>query len=221
VKVGQAWQSTVRRAAEVLRSEGAQSLWFRVLGETVYRRMIQVERCLKEPVIEAQAAVPVTVTLLSVSELGEYLAFRPGAEAAEIRNRLERGYKCFVARHEKAIASTCWAATGSARIDYLGCEVQLADDEAYTYDSYTASRFRNLNVPAVRGNEMVRHFRDLGYSRFVAVVVPENKAGFRPAEKVGYRRFGLIGYVKLGRWRHIFCHVLSQSRPIVIRHREE
>jgi hypothetical protein len=219
--VRQAWQSTLRRAAEVLRSEGAQSLWFRVLGETVYRRMILVERCLKEPVIEVQAAVPVTVTLLHENELAEYLAFRSGAEAAEIRNRLERGYKCFVARQADAIASTCWAAIGSARIDYLGCKIQLADDEAFSYDSYTTPRFRNMNVPAVRGNEMVRHFRDLSYFRFVAVVVPENKAAFRPVEKVGYRRFGVIGYVKLGRWRRFFCRVVSPSRPIVLRPRQE
>jgi GNAT superfamily N-acetyltransferase len=186
--------------------------------------MILVERCLNEPVIEAQAAVPVTVTVMSANELDEYLTFRPGAEAAEIRNRLEKGYKCFVARHNEAIASTCWAAIGSARIDYLGCEIQLADDEAYTYDSYTAPHYRNLNVPAVRGNEMVRHFRDLGYFRFAAVVVPENKAAFRPVEKVGYRRFGVIGYVKLGRWRYNFVvgsANCAPSRPIVIRHRQE
>ena len=217
----QTLRSTLHRAAKVLRSEGVRSLGFRILGDTVYRRMILVERHLHEPVVEAQAGIPVTVTVLHENELDEYLAFRPTAVAAEIRSRLEKGYKCFVARQDKEIASACWAAIGSARIDYLGCEIRLADDEAYIFESYTAPRFRNINVAAARGNEMVRHFRDRGYSRFIGALMPENKAAFRPAEKVGYRRFGVIGYVKVGPWRRFFCRVSDRARPIVIHQRAE
>jgi GNAT superfamily N-acetyltransferase len=209
--------SYLRRAAEVLRSEGVRSLWFRILGETVYRRMILIERPLHQPGTEVQPVIAVSVSLLHPNDLDEYFAHCPHADAAGIRTRLKRGYKCFVARHQQSIASTCWAAIGSARIDYLDCEIQLAPDEAYTYDSYTAPRFRNLNIAAARGNEMVLHFRHLGYSRFIAAVMPENKAAFRPAEKVGYRRFGTAGYVRLGLWRRLFCRVDGSSRPLVFR----
>lgn len=33
------WQQILQRASEILRQEGLKSLWFKVFGETVYRRM--------------------------------------------------------------------------------------------------------------------------------------------------------------------------------------
>jgi RimJ/RimL family protein N-acetyltransferase len=204
------------RAAEVLRTEGPVSLWFRILGETVYRRAILIERLLQEPIMEQQAGVNVEVSLLTAGDLDEYLAHRPGSSAADICERFRQGQKCFVARHQNTIASTCWAATGIARIDYLSCEIRPAEDEIYTYGSYTAPQFRNLNIAAVRGNEMVLYFRELGYRRFVAILMPENMAAFRPAEKIAYRRIGIMGYVKLGPWRHFFCRVRSPARGVVI-----
>jgi GNAT superfamily N-acetyltransferase len=204
------------RAAEVLRTEGLRSLWFRILGETVYRRAILIERLLHVPIVEQQAGVEVEVSLLTAGDLDEYLAHRPGSSAAEICGRFRQGQKCFVARHQKIIANTCWAATGTARIDYLSCDISLAGDEVYTYGSYTAPRFRNLNIAAVRGNEMVRYFRERGYRRFVAIVMPENKVAFRPAEKIGYRRIGTLGYVKLGPWRRFFCRVHPPAQGVAI-----
>jgi len=202
------------RAAEVLRNEGLRSLWFRILGETVYRRAILIERLLQEPIVEQQPGVDVEVNLLTASDLDEYLAHRPGSNAADICERFRQGQKCFVARHQGITASTCWAATGAARIDYLSCEIRLAEDEVYTYGSYTAPRFRTLNIAAVRGNEMVRYFRERGYRRFVAILMPENKAAFRPIEKIGYRRIGIIGYVKFGPWRRFFGRVQPPARPV-------
>jgi RimJ/RimL family protein N-acetyltransferase len=179
--------------------------------------LILFERQLGEPIKWATPAVPVTVRFLKASEISDYMAFSPGVIAEEIRKRLEKGDKCFVARHDGTIAQVGWAATGTARIDYLDCEIKLADDEAYIYGSYTAPRFRNLNIPAVRGNQMVQHFRDLGYFRLISALMPENKPAFRPIEKIGYRRFGVMGYVKVGRWRHDFCRVVPGARSITLR----
>jgi hypothetical protein len=204
------------RAAEVLRTEGLRSLWFRILGETVYRRAILIERLLQEPIAEQRAGVDVEVSLLTAGELDEYLAHCPGSSAAEFCERLKQGQKCFTARCQNTIASTCWAATGAARIDYLNREISLAEDEVYTYGSYTAPRFRNLNIAAVRGNQMVRYFRERGYRRFVAILMPENKVAFRPAEKIGYRRIGTIGYIKLGPWQRFFCRVHPPAQGVVI-----
>ena len=43
------WRQAWRRALEVLQQDGPQSLWFKVLSETVYRRVILLERLLDEP----------------------------------------------------------------------------------------------------------------------------------------------------------------------------
>lgn len=195
------WKRMPGRAWEVLRREGIRSLWFHVLGETVYRRMVLLERPLSDPIPEAASGVAVEISLLKAGEVEEYVAFHRGLSAAEVRGRLERGGKCFVSRHQGSIVNACWTAGGSVWIDYLGRSMQFASDEIYVYNNYTDPRFRGLNVSMVRAAVMLRHFRELGYRRLVAVVVPENKAAFRSPDKAGYRRIGVVGYIRIGRWR--------------------
>jgi ribosomal protein S18 acetylase RimI-like enzyme len=196
------WKQMPRRAWDIWREEGFRSLFFRVLGETVYRRMVLFERPLSDPIPSAAATIPVEVSLLEPSEVDEYAAFHPSLDAAQVRDRLNHGGKCFISRHEGSIVNACWTAEGSVLIDYLGCSIQLAHDEVYVYNNYTSPRFRGCNVSIARAAVMLRHFRELGYRRLIAVVVPENKAAFRSPDKAGYRRMGLIGYIKIGPWRH-------------------
>lgn len=196
------WKQTPRRAWQILRQEGFRSLWFHILGETVYRRAVLFERPLSDPIPSASATIPVDISLLKPSEVDEYVAFHPGLDAGEVRGRLDHGGKCFLCRHQGSIVNACWTGEGSVWIDYLGCRIELARDEAYVYNNYTDPRFRGRNIPLVRAAVMLQHFRDLGYRRLVAVVVPENKAAFRSPDKAGYRPIGVIGYIKIGPWRH-------------------
>lgn len=203
------------RAMVAVRERGFRGACLRALRAS-YGQLILCERILSEPVAEARAGTSVTVALLSIEDLHEYLAFHKTAEPTDIRRRFLTGHKCFVARHGDSIASIAWASPVTAHVGYLSLAIQLADDEMYVYGSYTAPCYRNRNIPAVRGNEMVRHFRDLGYSRLIAGVIPTNKPAFRPIEKIGYRRFGRIATVRLGAWRYDFCHTARTSRPITI-----
>ncbi len=196
------WKQMPRRAWQILRQEGFRSLWFHILGETIYRRVLLFERPLSDPIPSASATIPVEISLLKPSEVEEYVAFHPGLDAGEVRDRLDRGGKCFLSRHQGSIVNACWTAEGSVWIDYLGCGIPLARDEAYVYNNYTDPRFRGRNISAVRAVVMLRHFRELGYRRLVAVVVPENKAAFRSPDKAGYRPIGVIGYIRIGPWRH-------------------
>lgn len=211
----QRWTSSkiLQRTAEVLRDEGIKSLWFKVLGETVYRRVALMERRVDEPIAEMTPSVPLTVNLLTEAEVDEYLAFRPEANSAEIRRRLQSKHWCFVARHEGRMVYVCWAATHRIRIDYLAREIQLATDEVYVYETFIASEFRGRNVAAVPYTQMLRYFRDAGYQRVVTVIVPENTPALRLAQKVGVRQFGIMGYMKFGLWRRDFCQVKDNARP--------
>lgn len=196
----QIWQ----RAIEVLRTEGWCSLWFKLWGEILYRRVVIVERSLDEPLPPVEARLPVTLGLLQESEVDEYVAFRPEAEPAEIRRRLQAGQLCFVARHEGRLVQIAWAAIGRARIDYLAREVALAPDQAYCYESFTAPDVRGQNIAAARSVFMQQVLRQADYRRLVAVIMPENKRAFRPAEKAGYRRVGMLRTFWLGPWRWHF-----------------
>jgi hypothetical protein len=75
------WRQVADRAWEIRRTEGLPSLWFRTLGEAVYRRMFLYERLLSDPT-PAAASVPVTISLLRIDQAEECLVFRGGSDAA-------------------------------------------------------------------------------------------------------------------------------------------
>jgi hypothetical protein len=103
-----------RRAAEVLRTEGARSLWFRILGETAYRRAILVERLLQEPVADQQPGVDVEVRPLTPEDLDEYLAHRSGSNVTEIRTRLSHNtvHLTILIRSETSTRRVRWRLRG-------------------------------------------------------------------------------------------------------------
>jgi SAM-dependent methyltransferase/RimJ/RimL family protein N-acetyltransferase len=192
---------------EVIREGGLTSLWFKVLGETFYRRAVLMELHLDQPVLPVSPRVPVAISLLGWDQVDEYCSFRPEADPAQVYQRMDAGRRCFVARHEERIVHACWTADKEARVDYLDREIQLAPGEAYIYESFTSPDFRGQNIAPARLAWMAQYYKDAGYRRLVAIIMPGNVAAFRPPEKVGFRPIGLMGYVKLGPWRHDFCRL--------------
>jgi len=201
------------RIADVWRAGGLKQLWFRSLARTVYRRAVLVEHSLDAPPASVTSRASVEIGLLKERDAADYLRFRQNIGSADFHCRLQQGHVCFAAWHEGRIVSAAWIATGRVWIEYLAREIELARDEAYLYESFTAPAFRGNNIPALRGAHEARYFRDAGYRRLVAVIMPENAAGLRHAEKAGWNAFGMMGYVKLGAWRWDFCRADPKSRP--------
>ena len=179
------------------------TLWVRILGATVYRRVVVLERRLDRSLPEVTARVPARLALLTAADLGHYARFRPDVELGVIQHRLAQGHRCFAAWHEGEIVHAGWAATREAWIEYLGCPFPLEADDVYQFDSFTAPAFRGLDLAGARIAWMARYLRDAELRRLFAVVWPENTAAFRPLEKAGYRHCGWLRVVRLGRWRHV------------------
>ena len=201
------------RAVTIARDEGLRSLWFKILGETGYRRLLVMERPLDKPLADVPLRVPAIIKPLRGSDVGDYLAFRPDTDPAEVRRRLAAGHLCFVARCQGRIVHACWAATGLAWVDYLARGVPLAPDEVYHYDSFTVPELRGRNLSPARVTVAARHFRAAGYRRLVAMVLPESGQARRTLEKAGYCVVGRIGYVRLGRWRWDFGPIRWSRQP--------
>jgi GNAT superfamily N-acetyltransferase len=214
-----------KRSLEVLRNEGVRSLCFRVLGETVYRRAWVWERVLNGAAPEKTCRLAVETRLLASSELDEYDEFCAERESldsgsapglSEIRRRLNAGQLCFIARCQGRIVSSAWMALGRAWIDYLACEVLLAPDDAYLYESYTLPDYRGRGVPTERSRQEVEYLRRKGCRRMIAVISPENRAAVRHAERAGWKPLGVMGCVKLGPWRRLSCRLKEGHAPLVI-----
>ncbi|MEA1970789.1 MAG: hypothetical protein U9N37_04120, partial [Thermodesulfobacteriota bacterium] len=191
-------KSALLRAIEVLKEEGLKSLWFKLLGETVYRRVVVVERILDELIHPMTSRIPVTIKLMEKSDVGEYCEFYLDADRSDIQQRLDSGHWCFTARHQGHIVHTCWAATQVFWFNYLSYEIQLASDEAFIYDSYTDPSYRGLNIAATRSVVMMRFFHSAGFRRLLGVVAPENQSAVRIPQKSGYHPIGTLGFFKIG-----------------------
>jgi len=188
-----------------LRTRPLRDLWFAALASArVYRRLVLLARPLTAPVPEMAAPSPIRIAVLAPEETDAYLAFRPDQSRAEIRGRLERGCLCFAAWHGGQIVHAAWGATQRAPIDYLAREMELAPDEVFVFDAFTAPASRGRSLSPLRALAMGRFYRERGYRRLLTSVHPENRVGFRPLEKVGTRRVGWIGFIGIGPWRWHF-----------------
>jgi GNAT superfamily N-acetyltransferase len=197
----------------VLKEEGIRALFFRVLGETVYRRAIVVEFSPSESIPTFQSRVPVRVELLPARQVDEYVRFRPEADHAVIRSRLEDGQWCFVAWNSGRIASASWVTTHRTSIHYLARQVDLSPGEAYVYEIFTQPELRRANIASVVASEVARHLQNAGYRRVWEIIVPENKSGLRLAAKTGFRRCGTMGKLKFGPWKYEFVRWDRRTRP--------
>jgi hypothetical protein len=198
----------VKQASKVLREEGINSLWFKLLSEIgCYRRLLLLQRSLDESIPEIKLRLPVTIKLLKRTELDEYLIFRPKVNPSCIMDRFRVGHWCFVARYDERIISASWAATHRAWSFYLACEIPLMPDEVYVYDSFTKPEFRGQAIfPAMRAKTML-HFHAAGYRRMIGGVAPENKPMLRAVHKIGFRSFRMMAYIKIGAWRRDFYRI--------------
>jgi GNAT superfamily N-acetyltransferase len=166
---------------------------------------------LDRPLPEVSPRLPVRIGPLTTDDLPAFLRFRPEADAAETRGRLERGTRCFAVWHEDQIVHAGWAVTRQARVEFLDWELPLEPGDVFQFDSHTAPAFRGLDLAGARVAWMARFYREAGARRLLAVVWVKNTAAFRPLEKAGYRRGGWIRAIRLGPFRYVL-HRRSPSR---------
>jgi GNAT superfamily N-acetyltransferase len=208
------WPHRLRQGVTIFREEGVKNLGIKVLRDTIARWELLWERLLDAPLADVTPRVPVHIEVLEQTDVDQYLAFRPDANLADIRQRLASGQRCFIARHQGQIVYAEWSATGRVWLGYLSYELCLAPDEVYSYDSFTTPEFRGQRIAPACSVYMQRTRREAGYTRVVMMNLPDNETSIRVSEKVGYRRFGTIGYVQLGPWRWHFCWIRRGARPV-------
>jgi len=191
------------RAAKSLRQNGIKGAIVRVLlSSLIYRRVLLSDRDLTQPIPEVSAKLPIDIALLKPDEIGELVAFCernfPTLTPTEIRNRLDSGQVCFVARYNGRIVHASWAAFQVFHMPFLRMRYLLKPDEAYLYDMHTDPEFRNQHVARARVAWTLAYLRDVGYKRAISDVFVENKASQASADPLGFRTFGLLARIIIG-----------------------
>jgi len=208
------WGRIWARTGEVLREEGIRSLWFKILGETFYRRAFIYERTLREHGKRAAANLPTEVSRLDENQIGSYLQLRPDCEIEEVRRRLQLGHSCFVIFREGNPLCAAWAGGGNVHADYLDRELQLAAGEIYVYEIFTAPDYRGRHLSVAVTTEIARYFRQQACRRLLLMVMPENRSALAATAEWGFRRIGVMRCVKLGKWRRFFDRAEPGSTPL-------
>ena len=207
------------RAVELARNQGLKVLWIKILGETVYRRVLFIEDVLSRPLPPLESIPRIDLSELRENEIDQYLSLRPDHSAEETGRRLRTGHRCWVTRDHGRVVSALWLVTGRAFIRPLGCEISLAPDEIYGYDSFTDPRDRGQHLPAARART---HQADAGGRGFSPP--PERSRSRRISDAMRQYspesdsvRSALWGTSASVRWRRYF--VRPHMAPIVSRRR--
>src|SRR6266540_4307264 len=88
----------------------------KVLGRLCYRRIVLVERELRDLWMEHSSGVPVKVRRLQRRDVPAYVEFREKQTAEEVHRRLDEGSFCYVTWTGDRISSAHWFKTGPAWI---------------------------------------------------------------------------------------------------------
>lgn len=206
-------RSAIARAAQIAREEGARALLASVLSETVYRRLVLVERELTENLPPARHVPDAAYGWLEETGLDAYERVRPGSRTRAAA-RLAAGHRCFATWLGDQLVAYRWVATGAPLVEYLGIRLPLAPGEVYHYDTYTDPAHRRRGISVATQENLFGVLRAEGYVRAVRAVLPENRAAIRDAASAGFEACGRIGFVRLGPWQHEFIRRSRTARPV-------
>jgi ribosomal protein S18 acetylase RimI-like enzyme len=195
----------VNRAREVMREQGPIALWFKLLGETAYRRLAVYEFRLDRPIPAAPVQSPVDIALLRPDEVADHLRLLPGTSPETVIARLRQGHRCLVVRAEGKVVHVRWSSTTSVHVDVLGCVFTLAPGTELGYGIFTDPDFQRHGFARAARAEMLRRLREEGVARSLAIVEPENASAVILNEKFGSRRIAVIGRLGAGSARYCFC----------------
>lgn len=195
-------RATLERARRVHAESGWRGLWFGALALTAYRRVTLIERCLDRPVEPAHPAIPVDTGVLAASDEGAYNALRPESPPGVFRRRLELGEVCMGSWHDGRLLAAGWLVMARAPVPYLGLELPLGREDAWSYDGFTHPELRRRGIGTARLAGLLREASALGARRVLAAVLPENRDAFGPTTRTGWRTIATVRAVRVrpGPW---------------------
>jgi ribosomal protein S18 acetylase RimI-like enzyme len=204
--------AVLRRAKVILWDEGPRSLFFKVLGESVYRRLQFTELRFDE--VGPATLGDHELVKLDQSSFAGYLKVRTDLDEHKIDERLRRGDECYAIFVDGEIAQTCWlAARGSARVGYLDCEIRLGARDVYVYEFLVHPVYRRRKLFPAALSRLVVEYRRRGYERIVWAWMPENARAVSVARHWPFRSLGMLGYWKIAGFRKYFTSIPDARQP--------
>jgi len=203
---------SVTSSRDIVRPEGAKSIFFRLLGKLIYRRVLALECNFERQFTDISPKASVDIRKLGAEDTSAFVDFRSGPDRSVFLARLEQGHACYAATYDDRIASVSWIALNSATLWLLNANFRLERDELYVYDSYTHPDFRGQRLQGQIFEFIRREFTAAGIRRAITFVVPENVANLKSRARLGFTEIGMVRRVRLGSWVHFLS---SENAPVL------
>jgi hypothetical protein len=183
--------SLLLRLATVHREKGLGGVWFGALSRAGYRRLVVLERRLDSPIAAAATRRQAVIRALDAGDEAAFVGLGQDT-AATFHHRLALGHRCWGAWCDDGLRHIAWIGFERVTVDYLACEVLLADAVSYVYQAYTQPQYRRLGLGPAAHSRCLESLRLHGVRLSLAAVLPDNPWAFGPWLAVGYRRTGTV-----------------------------
>lgn len=203
---GSIWtaRKVLQRAITVFSEKGLKSLWFAIVGETCYRRLLLFRLNAVDKAFSVHPEFAgLSFTSLSPADKERYLYFRSSDTATQ--SVCDMRYRCMLASIGNELVGNCWIAKETAPINYLNLALELNPGQVYLFDTFTAPIHRGKTIAPSLVSYIIEECARSGCSDIWAAVLPENTGGQRLFFQLGFVHIGVVGYLKFGRWKHNFC----------------
>lgn len=196
-------RTALGRARSVLLNQGPRSLFYKVAGELVYRRLMFDG--LRFDDVRTETFGDHELVKLERGDFAEYLQFRTDLNESEIDERLQRGHECHAIIIDGEVAQSSWVAAGnSAEVAYLGCEIELGAEDIYVYEFVVHPSHRGRKLFPAALSRLVAEYRGRGFKRIIWGYLPENARAVEVAQPWPFRPLGTLGYWQIAGWRKYF-----------------
>ena len=211
--------SRVRLARELIRSEGLRSIWPRLLGRVVYRRVVVAAADMAAEYTVPDCDVEMTIRKLEPREIGAYAALVPNADPTTVARRLDAGSRIYAAWSDGRIISAGWLEVDRALFDAIGACIPIGPKVVYARASFTEPELRGRNIATVGYVSALELLREEGFERAVGFLLPEARSSHGPVVKAGLERVGSLGWFGIGSFRIYFFRRAGQKTRFMPRRR--
>lgn len=133
-------------------------------------------------------------TMHEASQLASVMKSSP----QEVRQRIERGARCFTAAAEGELAAYGWITPGAERIGELEREIRLGPLEAYVWDCVTLPAFRRRGLYSGLLRLILATMSKEEYKRVWIGASLSNRPSIKGFVNAGFRPMLTVVYVRVG-----------------------
>jgi GNAT superfamily N-acetyltransferase len=200
-------RTAVAQTVHILRRDGVAAAWFGVLAETVYRRLLVVERDLTVAAGARIARGPQPAIDTRVVDAGQVATLYAAIGVERMPDIHHRAGETWFAAFERERPVAVQALLpGGGFVPYLGIDITLAGDAELLAGIVVDPACRKRGVATQLVAAALDDAAERGSRRAVALVLPENAGGRAVLRSLGFALTGRVAVCGLGRVRRASLH---------------